>query len=537
MLQGWAIVDNTGGADWSDVELSLVAGAPQSFRQSISQPMYLRRPEVPLSEALLPTPQADRGAIDRFNTGLVVTDTSGGPLPGAAVRLTDDSGRSFETITDANGNFSLGGLGGRIRASVSLAGFRSQEATFDAASGAKIPLGVGSVSETVSVTAATKSRGLSGGSGGGTYRPAPPPAALSIGGNVPADVALTIAQTQAQATTRDLGDLFEYKLKGLVTIPRNQSAMVPIVSARIDVKRVSVWAPSDGLAQPRRAIWLTNNTGVTLDGGTVAILDRETFSGEGIVETVKAGERRLVSYALDLAMRVEAETTGAPQPVQQARIARGVMTVDALQCSETKYTARNADGTARDLVIEHPRSSGWKLTEGKGRASPEETTTGAWRFMLPVGPRASASLSVSFYRLVSSTVVLTNTPTQQLEYYAKNLQLDPATRQAIGDIQQQRAKLDALQQSIATRQNEADAIANEQQRLRNNMTALKGSAEEKQLVQRYVKQLNDQEDRLKVIRDERGVLQKQWEDGEQALTRQIEALTTGPAGPIAPTCS
>ena len=194
--------------------------------------MYLRRPEVPLNEALLPTPQADRGAIDRFNTGLVVTDTNGGVVPGAAVRLTDDSGRSFETITDANGNFSLGGLGGRIRASVSLPGFRSQEAIFDAASGVKIPLSVGSVSETVSVTAAPKSRGLAGGSAGGAYRPAPPPApppAFRVGGNA-SEVALMLAQTTAAATTRDLGDLFEYKLKGLVTIPRNQSAMVPIIS-------------------------------------------------------------------------------------------------------------------------------------------------------------------------------------------------------------------------------------------------------------------------------------------------------------------
>jgi len=84
MLQGWAIVDNTGSADWSDVELSLVAGAPQSFRQPLSQPMYLRRPDVPLSEALLPTPQADSGAMNTFNTGLVVVDASGTPLPGAS---------------------------------------------------------------------------------------------------------------------------------------------------------------------------------------------------------------------------------------------------------------------------------------------------------------------------------------------------------------------------------------------------------------------------------------------------------------------
>jgi len=41
---GWAIVDNTIGEDWKDVHLSLVAGAPQSFVENISQPFYARRP-------------------------------------------------------------------------------------------------------------------------------------------------------------------------------------------------------------------------------------------------------------------------------------------------------------------------------------------------------------------------------------------------------------------------------------------------------------------------------------------------------------
>src|SRR5438477_1814418 len=35
LLQGWAIVDNTVGEDWNDVELSLVAGAPHSFIQQL----------------------------------------------------------------------------------------------------------------------------------------------------------------------------------------------------------------------------------------------------------------------------------------------------------------------------------------------------------------------------------------------------------------------------------------------------------------------------------------------------------------------
>jgi len=52
LLQGWAIVDNTVGEDWTDVELSLVAGAPQSFIQQLSQPYYSRRPVIPLPESL-----------------------------------------------------------------------------------------------------------------------------------------------------------------------------------------------------------------------------------------------------------------------------------------------------------------------------------------------------------------------------------------------------------------------------------------------------------------------------------------------------
>ncbi len=57
LLQGWAIVDNTTAMDWNDVELTLVAGAPISFIQKLSEPVYARRPEVPLAEAMGPRPQ------------------------------------------------------------------------------------------------------------------------------------------------------------------------------------------------------------------------------------------------------------------------------------------------------------------------------------------------------------------------------------------------------------------------------------------------------------------------------------------------
>jgi len=57
LLQGWAIVDNTVGEDWNNVELSLVAGAPQSFIQQLSQPYYGRRAVVPLPQEYQQAPQ------------------------------------------------------------------------------------------------------------------------------------------------------------------------------------------------------------------------------------------------------------------------------------------------------------------------------------------------------------------------------------------------------------------------------------------------------------------------------------------------
>ena len=52
LLQGWAIVDNTVGQDREKVQMSLVAGAPQSFIQNLSLPYYSKRPVGPLPQSV-----------------------------------------------------------------------------------------------------------------------------------------------------------------------------------------------------------------------------------------------------------------------------------------------------------------------------------------------------------------------------------------------------------------------------------------------------------------------------------------------------
>src|SRR5580700_1387922 len=71
LVQGWAIVDNTVSEDWKNVELSLVAGAPQSFVQQLSQPYYARRPVVPLPQNAMITPQTYEATLEEAQTDVV----------------------------------------------------------------------------------------------------------------------------------------------------------------------------------------------------------------------------------------------------------------------------------------------------------------------------------------------------------------------------------------------------------------------------------------------------------------------------------
>ena len=88
-------------------------------------------------------------------------------------------------------------------------------------------------------------------------------------------------------------------------------------------------------------------------------------------------------------------------------------------------------------------------------------------------------------------------------------------QQAFERILKQKVKIDGISQQIAERKGESDQIAADQNRIRENMKALKGSSEEKALLQRYVGQLDAQENRLAVMRKETGNLTAQ-QNAEQA---------------------
>ena len=465
LLQGWAIVDNTVGEDWKNVELSLVAGAPQSFVQELSQPYYTRRPVVGLPQNAMLTPQTHEATVEVVNGQLAppaaqAAGVIGGPIAGNTTQIGSTGGI---------GSGSGGGAGGGV---------------FNVGGGRKEALSVDG---------------------------APLPAAT--------EVADTLEDATQVGRSQELGDLFEYKLTDRVTIHKNQSALVPILQSRIDAEKVSVWNPSE--SSVLRALWVNNASNLTLDGGTFNVLEGDAFAGEGLMDAIKPGEKRLLSYAADLGVVVDAKQKSENQSVTRVVIAHGTMMQTTQERSENTYLIRNRDTTPRVVVIEHPARQGWKLTDD---ASPAESSASFHRFRIKLDPKTTASLVVKEYRPIVNRYVLTNIADNDIKYFLQQRMINPEVETALRQVVKQKDEIAALDASINGHRAEVNSISEDQKRVRENMKALKGSAEEKALVERYVRELNAQEDQIQTLTKGITETQQKRDSAQSALNDMIEKL-------------
>ena len=543
LLQGWAIVDNTVGQDWENVQLSLVAGAPQSFVQNLSQPFYARRPVVPLPQSVNARPQTFEATVTLGGAQIAGTvyDPSGATVPGAVVKVYDAKGAlAGSATTDSAGRYTLSFLpDGPVRLQVDDRGFKTMVinglyAAAGQATQRDVTLQVGATSETITVTAEasrlqTESselpiRALGSGAslGGNRSSSRPSPAAPIPAPYVQPDLESARASLQPAALAQELGDLFEYKLKQPVTIERNRSALVPIVQSPITAEKVSVWNDRIGTAHPQRALWLTNSTGMTLDGGSFSVLEEETFAGEGIFEPIRPGEKRLVSYAADLAINAGSRNAVERERVSRVRVAKGILTQESEVRDKKTYTFRNEDAAPRVVIIEHPVRAGYEL---RGDAKPVETTATWLRFRLPVEAKQTASLVVEEAQPSRATYEISDVTSQQIALFVSQRSISPAVEDALRKILAQKDAISRLESQQNALDDEANKIFDDQQRLRENMKALKGTADEKPLVQRYTAQLNDQENRLEAIRGETKRLEMQTAAARDALDKTVEGLS------------
>lgn len=325
----------------------------------------------------------------------------------------------------------------------------------------------------------------------------------------------------AVATPEDLGDLFEYKLKQPISIRKSQSALVPIIQADVSAEKVSIWNDRSRLPKPLRALWLENSRELTLDGGSFSVLESGVFAGEGIFDSIRPGEKRLVSYATDLALTPDTKTGAPAHRVTRARVSKGVLAIVKEESESKSYTFRNADSAPRTVIVEHPVRPGYDL---RSAVKPIETSAGSMRFRLEAPARQTATLIVDEARPVEATYQIASLNTDQIALFVQERSIDAALESALKSVVAQKIVVANIESQKDAREEEGKKIYDDQQRLRENIKALKGSPEEKALIQRYTKQLNDQETRLEQLNKEVEALGAKQEAAQAELDRMVQAL-------------
>jgi hypothetical protein len=475
-FQGWAIVDNVSDEDWTGVELSLISGTPISFIQPIQQPFYRYRPVIPMPTDLKLEPQVhDPSDEEGTNTGGGGAGSGGGAGAGTMNETVTASAETAKNVT-INGR--------RVRAMQSLDLPANNVSSF-----ALLSPGVTAPSST------TLSDAISGGNSG----------------------------VEAAADGGEVGDLFEYHIAHPVTVPRDRSALIPIVQTRMEGSRVSIFNESARRDRPLSGMLLKNTSGLTLEDGAITVLDGDAYAGEALMERLKPEEQRLISFALDLGTLANVRHVETKAPAFIVRIRDGVLQVHYYQEDKKIYTLTNQTDKPRTLYVEHPVRQDWEL-DAKQTPKPEGKSARYYRFRVELKAHDKVELPVVERRALMDTYALADFTRPQLDLFVSRRYVDDATRAALQnliDIKTHIAALDARSEAI---DKEIEEIGADQKRLRENIEALTKTAEAKQLIERYIAKADSQETRIEQLTKEKQTVAEESARLQAQLDAAIRAL-------------
>jgi hypothetical protein len=329
----------------------------------------------------------------------------------------------------------------------------------------------------------------------------------------------TDSTVAASALGRELGDLFEYRFSGPVTVKKSESAMLPFLQQKIGARKLLIY--SDVSSQhPMNAAELTNSTGETLDGGPITVFDANAYGGEALVETVKAGDKRLISYAVDLGTRITTAFDSSTEAIREIHARRGLMTTRRAVRETRTYTIANVDKKAKTLVIQHPVRQGFKVLNQK----PTETTANAYRFEVKLAAGATEKFPVVEERELENSILITNLNSKDLIDFAQNKALSAAARtqlEQIAKIKQSIADNDAALRRTAA---EIENLFRDQERVRQNISNLNQVSGQQEQVQKYARTLAAQESQLATLRDRQNDLTQKKAPLESELNSVIEKV-------------
>ncbi|MGE3804880.1 MAG: DUF4139 domain-containing protein, partial [Gemmataceae bacterium] len=454
-LQGWAIVENTTDEDWNNVQLGLVSSRPISFRMDLYEPLFVPRPLVEPELFASLRPQVYGGDMD-----------NGSWARRQPARTNSEPG-NFDAEVDMVAPNSKPGAG----------------------------FGFGG--------------GIAGGQGGFA-----PPAEKMV------DITKRLADRKLDfhkdvataAVATDLGEYFEYVIRNPVSLPRQKSALLPIINDEVKADKVSIYNEGVHAKFPLRGLEFKNTTPLHLAQGPVTVFDSGVYGGDARIADLQPGETRLISYAVDLGVEVEPKQEDS-ENLLKVKIVKGILHQQFERKEAKTYRVKNRAQEERTVLIEHPYRSEFTLVKPE---KAKERSRDVYRFEVKAAPGKPVDLVVEERLPHETTISLSNTNSDQVQYLLRATQVSAEVKTALEKAVALKIKIDDQQRDLAREQQELREIEQDQVRMRENMKALPQTSEVfKVYLKKFLdqeKQIEERREKVKKMREEYDTQKKNYEN-------------------------
>lgn len=353
---------------------------------------------------------------------------------------------------------------------------------------------------------------------------APPPApamakAMPQAARARAATAEMAATAPSAATGQAMGELFQYNVSAPVTVGRGQSAMVPIVSSKLEFKKDLIYNGAKMPTHPVATIRFKNSTGLTLERGPVTVLDGGEYVGEAVLPFTADQAEAVISYAVELGIHVKEEIKSESQ-LRALHLKEGYLLQDVYDIRHRTYQVDNRTAQPKKVLIEHALS-GYTIFD---TPEPSEKTLDTHRYRLEALPGRVTKFTVSERFLRSRREELRNLTYQGLQQYLADKFLDQRTYETLKQLLDAWAEIGRLEGTLTVQEQRRAKIYQAQEQVQKNMTVLAKDGEEGRLRGQYVKQLTQSEQELAEIAQTIARTQAEIERKKADIEKMIAAL-------------
>ena len=297
------------------------------------------------------------------------------------------------------------------------------------------------------------------------------------------------------ATAAALGDTFQYVLDQPVTLPRQKSALLPIVGKDIEGTRLSIYNENVQAKHPLLGLRFKNTSGAHLNQGPITVFEGSVYAGDTRVLDVQPNEERLLSYAIDLGTEVDPKAGAGAQKITSIKAVKGIVTTVTKVTDEKTYKIINRSQTDRTLLIEHPNRTGQQFKH-VGTEKPVEDTPEVYRFQTPVKAGETKSFTVKEERDVNQTITLTNGAEGQISYLISLSEASPSLKEKLQAALKVKGEWDVARRELDQVVADLARLTADQDRIRKN---LRETPKEAEVYGTYLKKLSDQEKEIDAL--------------------------------------